>query len=539
MSQNNNNYYPPPNYPPSGQPEYGSHNQQQTYGYGGGGSGAAHHNQNQDGTYYVNPDLENMKNEKPQPSQNFDESFKIEKPRFNDWPFAIFFLLTVAGFIAVAGITVNALRATYGDQGSGIYNSSDSFTMNRNTVILFAFVLVLSIVMSALGMMFIRAFAKTFIYVACILNVVLSIGTAIFYFVEHYYSAAIVFLIFGLFAAFCYWRARSRIPLSATILRIVIDVMKQYPSTLVTSFFGLVISAGFGALFSVVIIGTYVKFKPNADNTGCEVGGGSCSQAKLVGVLVFVFFAGYYISEVIKNVIHVTISGIYGTWYYLANSDQGAPKHPALSSLKRAMTYCFGSICFGSLIVTIIQLIKQLLNIVASQFVDSWGGQCAMLIVNFIMSFINWLVQYFNKYAYSYVGLYGKSYIRSAKDTFDLFRFKGMDALVNDMFINNALHFYSLFVAYLSSLLAYLYLKFTKPGYNDDGNYYAPVVAFTFLISMQICNITLSVIQSGVATFFVCLAKDPEVLQMSQRDELFNEIQKNYPQVYQKITTDH
>ncbi|KAI3405368.1 PNS1 [Candida oxycetoniae] len=492
-----------------------------------------------DESYRVNLDLENAKYQRPQPSQDFDESFKIEKPRYNDWPFTIFFLLTVAGFIAVAGITINALRVTYGDQGSGIYGDSDSFTMNRNTVILFAFVLVLSIVLAALGILFIRAYAKLFIYVACILNVVLSIGTAIFYFVEHYYSAAIVFLIFGLFAAWCYWASRRRIPLSATILRIVVDVMKMYPSTLITAFIGLVISTGFGALFSVVIIGTYVKYKPNEDNTGCSVGGGSCSQGKLVGVLVFVFFAGYYISEVIKNVIHVVIAGIYGTWYYMSNSDQGAPRHPALSSFKRAMTYCFGSICFGSLIVTIIQLIRQLLNIIRSQFVDSWGGQCVLLIINFIVSFINWIVQYFNKYAYSFVALYGKSYIRSAKDTFDLFRFKGIDVLVNDMFITNALNFYTLFVAYLSSLLAYLYLKFTKPGYNENGDYYAPVVAFTFLISMQITNITLSVIQSGVATFFVCLSKDPEVLQMSQRAELFNEIQNNYPEVYQKITTDH
>lgn len=524
-----NNKYPPPEYPPSGGPQYNH----------GGYNNNNNNNNNHDDTYYVQPDLENVNNEKPQPSQDFDQSFKIEKPRLNDWPFTIFFLLVVAGFIAIAGITLNALRETYSDQGSGIYGSSDSFTVNRNTVILFAFVIVLAIVMTALGLLFIRSFAKQFIYVACVLNVVLSVGTAIFYFVEHYYSAAIVFLIFGLFAAFCYWRARSRIPLSATILRIVIDVMKQYPSTLITAFFGLVISSGFGVLFSIVIVGTYVKFKPNADNTACEVGGGSCSQGKLVGVLIFVFFAGYYISEVIKNVIHVVISGIYGTWYYLSNSDQGAPRHPALSSLKRALTYCFGSICFGSLIVAFIQLVRQLINIVRSQFVDSFAGQCALIIVDFIVRFIDWLVQYFNRYAYSYVALYGKPYIRSAKDTFDLFRFKGMDALVNDMFINVALNFYSLFVAYLSSLLAYLYLKFTKPGYNSDGNYYAPIVAFTFLISMQITSVTLSVIGSGVATFFVCLSKDPEILQMLQRDELFNQIQRNYPQVYQKINTNH
>ena len=304
-----------------------------------------------------------------------------------------------------------------------------------------------------------------------ILNVVLGIGTAIFYFVEKYYSAAIVFLIFALFGAWCYWSSRHRIPLSATILTIVIDVMKMYPSTLIASFIGLIFSAAFSALFSIVIVATYVKYDPNSNNEACSVGGGSCSKGKLIGVLVFVFFAGYYISEVIRNVIHVVIAGIYGTWYYLANSDQGAPKHPALSSLKRALTYCFGSITFSSLIVSLIQLLRQFISILRSNFAadgNGWGV-CGMIILDFFVGFIDWLVRYLNKYAYCYVALYGKSYIKSAKDTFDLIRFKGMDALINDMFINTALNLYSLFVAYLVALLAYLYLKFTKPEYNSGG----------------------------------------------------------------------
>ncbi|EER31516.1 conserved hypothetical protein [Candida tropicalis MYA-3404] len=516
--------YPPPNYPPPNRPQY--------------------EQQQQDQPYQVRPDLEHQQYgdyyEKPVPAENFDDSFKIEKPKFNDWPFAIFFWLVVAGFIAVAGITLNALRETYGFQGGSIYGSGNTFTLNTNTIILFAFIIVMAIVLSAAIIIFARVAPKAFIVSGVILNVVLGVGTAIFYFVERYWSAAIVFLVFALFGAWCYWRARHRIPLSATILATVIDVMKMYPSTLVTSFIGLIISAAFSVLFSVVIVATYVKFDPNNSNEACSVGGGSCSKSKLIGVLVFVFFAGFYISEVMRNVIHVVIAGIYGTWYYLANSDQGAPKHPALASLKRALTYCFGSITFGSLIVSLIQLLRQLISILRSNFAadgNGWGV-CGMIILDFVVGFIDWLVRYFNKYAYCYVALYGKSYIRSARDTFDLLRFKGMDALINDMFINTALNLYSLFVAYLVALLAFLYLKFTKPEYNSNGDFYAPVIAFAFLIAGQINRISLTVIESGTATFFVALAKDPEVYQMTNRNK-FDEIFRNYPNVLEKITSDH
>lgn len=446
----------------------------------------------------------------------------------------------VAGFIAIAGITVNALRKTYGFQGTSIYNSSNSFSLNTNTVILFGFIVVVGVVLSVAIIVYARMAPRVFITTGLILNIVLGIGTCIYYFVEHYYSAAIVFLVFTLFSAWCYWSARHRIPFSATVLQIVIDVMTRYPSTLITSLIGIVVSGLFSVLFSVVIVATYVKFDPNSDNEGCSVGGGNCSQAKLIGVLVYVFFAGYFISEVIRNVIHVTIAGVYGTWYYLSNSDQGEPKHPALGSLKRALTYCFGSICCGSLIVSIIQLIRQIIQIL-KQDAFSQGDYCAgcgFLILDLIIGLIDWLVRYFNQYAYCYIALYGKSYLRAAKDTFDLIRFKGMDALINDCFINTSLHLYSLFVAYVVSLLSYLYLRLTKPEYNSNGTYYAPVIAFSFLISGQITRIALTVIESGVSTFFVALAKDPEVFQMTNRDR-FDEIFRNYPEVLNKITSDH
>jgi len=537
-------YENPPNYGPQGYPPNGYPQPPQLQNYG---DGYQNNNNNPFGQQYPQgtpqQDLEQQQNyytEKPQLGQNFDQSFKIDKPKFNDWPFTIFFLAVVAGFIAIAGITLNAYAKTHSFQGGSIYGGNNSFTMSTNTAILFAFIVVVGIVGSFAILAVARLWPKGFITTGLILNIALGLGTAIYYFAAHYWSAAVVFLVFTLFTAWCYWRCRSRIPFSATVLTIVIDVMKRYPSTLMTSFLGIIVSGAFSILFSIVIVATYMKFDPNENNIGCDVGGGSCSQSKLIGVLVFVFFAGYYISEVIRNVIHVVIAGVYGTWYYLDSSDQGAPRFPALGALKRALTYCFGSICFGSLIVSILQLIRQLVNILkqdAFMSGDNCAG-CGFLILDFVLGFIDWAVRYFNHYAYCYVALYGKSYIRSAKDTFDLIRKKGMDALINDCFINTSLNLYSLFLGYVVALMSFFYLKFTKPGYNSNGSYYAPVLAFAFLISMQISRISLTVIDSGVSTFFVALAKDPEILQMTNRDR-FDEIFRNYPQVLDKINTDH
>lgn len=474
--------------------------------------------------------------EKPTPDAEFSQAFKIEKPRYNDWPFAIFFLAVVGGFIIMAGITLSALRATWAFQGSSFYHSSNYFTLNANTTILFGFAVVISVVLSFCIILFARFASRFFITTGLILNIVLGLGTAIYYFAMKYYSAAVVFLVFSLFTAWCYWCARSRIPFSATVLEIAIDVMRMYKTTLLTSFIGIIVSGAFSALFSIVIVATYIKYSPHSGNPGCSEGGGSCSNGSLIGALVFIFFAGFYISEVIKNIIHVTISGVYGTWYYLANSDQGAPKYPAWGAFRRAMTYCFGSICEGSLIVALLQLLRAFVRILRNDSMaqgDVCAG-CAFLILDMLIGFIEWMVSYFNHYAYIYVALYGKKYTKAAKETFELLRFKGMDALINDCFINTALQMYSLFVAYVATLFSYFYLRFTKPAYNDSGSYYAPVMAFTFLIAGQVTRIALAVLESGVSTFFVALAKDPEVFQMTNRDR-FDEIFRNYPQVLEKL----
>ena len=304
--------------------------------------------------------------------------------------------------------------------------------------------------------------------------------------------------------------------------------MRRYKSTLIVSFCGIVISGAFSTLFLMVVVGCYIKYSPDPNNPGCNEPGGTCSQGSLIGILVFVFFAGYYITEVMKNVIHVTIAGIYGTWYYLAGSDQGEPKWPALSSFKRAMTYCFGSICFGSLLVSIIQLIRGLVHALRTSSFENGDicAGCGFLILDLILRFLKWLVEYFNHYAYVFIALYGKPYIQSAKSTFNLIRYKGMDALINDCFINTVLQLYALFVAYVAVLFSWFFLRYTNPEYNRDGAYYAPVMAFSFVIAAQVTRISLAVIESGVSTFFVALANDPEVFQMTNRDR-FDEIFRN------------
>ena len=111
---------------------------------------------------------------------------------------------------------------------------------------------------------------------------------------------------------------------------------------------------------------------------------------------------------------------------------------------------------------------------------------------------------------------------------------RGIDVLVNSCLIDPVLTMGATLVGYICTLLSYLYLIYTKPVYNESGSYTPVILAFSFLIGLQIANIFLTPLKSGVATFFVAAAWDPEVL-MRDHADLYTRMVAIYPQVAEKI----
>ncbi|OAL47885.1 DUF580-domain-containing protein [Pyrenochaeta sp. DS3sAY3a] len=463
--------------------------------------------------------------------QSFEQTFKISKPKYNDLWAGLLLILVFLGYVAVSVISIRGYSAN--NNSGGIYGNANQFALNSNTVILFAFVLGLAVVFSFAYMWVARAFTKQFIWITGILNIIFGFATAIYMLSRRYWSGGIVFLIFSIFYVFCFISWIPRIPFSVLMLQTAIDVSKKYGHTYVVSFVGGILAAALGAWYSVTLVAIYVQYTPNPNNSSCNNGAGGCSNGKVIGLLVFVTFAMYWISEWLKNTIHTTISGVYGSWYFCPNA---MPKGATRGAFKRSITYSFGSISLGSLVVAIIQFLRQICSI-AQQNAASDGnivGSILFCILGCFISILNWAVQFLNRYAFSYIALYGKSYIAAAKDTWKLIKDRGIDALVNECLIGPVLSMGATFIAYACALLAYLYLIFTSPAYNSDGGYTPVVVAFAFLIGLQICNIFTTPLSSGIDTIFVAMAWDPEVL-MREHGDLYHQMVAVYPHVQQAI----
>lgn len=212
------------------------------------------------------------------------------------------------------------------------------------------------------------------------------------------------------------------------------------------------------------------------------------------------------------------------------------PKHPNLSSFGRASTLSLGSIAFGSLIVTLLELLKMILQMAQNnanadgQPIEAALACCAQCFIGCIEG----LVEYFNRYAYIEIALYGKPYIAAAKDTWRLLKDRGIDALVNDSLVGMTLMWGAYAIGLLSALFGYLYLRYTDPSYNAGGQYSPVIILFSFLIGAT-CAMTLgSAIEAGVSTIFVGLGEDPQVL-AARAPALFELIRERYPQVVQGV----
>ncbi|MCJ1423394.1 putative choline transporter, neither null mutation nor overexpression affects choline transport [Sticta canariensis] len=484
--------------------------------------------------------------------QTFAQAFKLDKPKYNDIWAGILLILTFLGFAAVSGLSLQGYSANKAFSGGGIYHAPNEFSLNTNTIVLFAFVLALAFTASWLYFTMARAFTKQFIWITGILNIVFGIGTAIYYFTKHYYSAAIVFAVFSIFSIICFISWIPRIPFSVVMLQQTMDIAKGFGHVFLASALGGIAALAFGAWFSVTLVAVYVKYESNS--SGSTNGGGrttgagrtnpacsssrssSCSSAKVVGLVVFITFAGYWITEWIKNTLHSTIAGVYGSWFFCSGKPGGMPKGPTRGAFRRAITYSFGSISFGSLVVALINMLRQAVSIARQQEAQSGNvvASIAFCLLGCFIGILEWAVTFINRYAFSHIALYGKAYIPAAKDTWKIMKDRGIDALVNDCLISPVLTMGSTFVAYLCSLLAFLYLQFTDPAYNSGGTFTPVIMAFAFLIGLQVCQIFLTPIGSGVDTIFVAAAWDPDVL-MRDHPDFYARMVSTYPKVQQMI----
>ncbi|RHY30086.1 hypothetical protein DYB32_004635 [Aphanomyces invadans] len=151
-----------------------------------------------------------------------------------------------------------------------------------------------------------------------------------------------------------------------------------------------------------------------------------------------------------------------------------------LRSGRRAVTSSFGSICLGSLIVAALSALRLVLLTTKRRKSRTTVNACLECIVGALETHL----KAFNKYAYCQVALYGKDFRTAGNDTLQLFREKYDVA-------------------------------------SDRHTFSVMITAFVACGAMgyAMCAVVSSILDSIVATIFVCFAEDPVALHISNSEE--------------------
>jgi hypothetical protein len=138
-----------------------------------------------------------------------------------------------------------------------------------------------------------------------------------------------------------------------------------------------------------------------------------------------------------------------------------------------------------------------------------------------LLSCLDSIATYFNRYAFTYCAMYGTSFVEGGKEAFDLFKQRGVDAIINDSLLSNVFTLMALGSGALTGLVGYGYAM----AFSLEGGYRGLLAGLGFVLGLMVCSIVLSVVDAAVCTVFVCWAEAPEALQRNS-PELHGEMVK-------------
>ncbi|KAL9190529.1 hypothetical protein ACHAXT_000235 [Thalassiosira profunda] len=451
-----------------------------------------------------------------------------QPPKCRDaWAAALFYgqfiaIAVVAGMLGVPAVEKYNNDSTY-SEGTVDY-----------TGLLYAFLIAggCSFVLSALSLFVMSMCPKVLVQIALLFSLVMSAVMAVLSFIYGNIVGGVFGIIFFLISvcyAFAVWR---RIPFAAANLNTGLTAVKKNAGVFVLAYLITLFSLGYALLWMTATVGVYDKENLCETTTTFQGTTTTCSGSLAWGYFFLLLLALFWSQQVFQNTIHVIVAGVVSTWWFSPEEAGSCCSVAIKDSAIRATTTSFGSICFGSLLVAIIEALRAMAES-ARRDGDTDGCAAFLLcIVACLLRCLEDMLEYFNKFAYIYVGMYGYSYLEAGKNVMTLFNQKGWSIIISDNLVSNVLSLFCLIVGGVVGCIG-LIMNETNPSWFEGYGSSASSVAFgfSFLVGIVISAILLSVVDSSVNTVLVAFAEAPMEFE-ENHPELSSEMREAWMQVY-------
>ncbi|KAL9184924.1 hypothetical protein ACHAXT_002701 [Thalassiosira profunda] len=442
--------------------------------------------------------------------------------RCRDLPFALLLYGNLAAIIAVAAVYgADAFTDAISDSTSGYDYSGYVYA----TFILGA----VAIILTGVTLPIMMCIPEILIKVSLVLMVVLTGVMAVWFFVAGSIFGGIIWTISFLIFC-CYARAVwSRIPFASANLTTACTAIKKNCGVVFVAYFFVLLAFGWTLLWSIALAG--VSNQVVTSEEVVSVGGATYTQNSVNWGYLFLLLLSYFFThQVIQNTTHVTVAGTVGSWWFAPDETSSFCSGGMIGSMIRALTTSFGSICFGSLLVALVQSLKALAQAARDQ-----DNGILICIAECILGCIESILRYFNKWAFVYVGLYGYSYIEAGKNVFTLFKNRGWEAIIADDLVGNVFFFLSLCVGGITCAIGLAFNETSPEGWFDNVPYPDSVSAtcagLGFIIGLVLSSILMSTLASGVNAVIVCFAEGPAEFE-ANHPELSRKMRETWLQFY-------
>jgi len=237
--------------------------------------------------------------------------------------------------------------------------------------------------------------------------------------------------------------------------------------------------------------------------------------------------------QVLKNIVHFTTCGTFAQWYFRYPHNHESIQ-PTVNSLQKACTTSFGSVALGSLLVAVVRSLRVLMNL----FCKNWSSMppCLSLACRYCFVAIEKLTSYFNVYAFVHVALYQRSYFEAARCTCDIVKVAGVDALINDEFVDVALTMGAtcggIACGFFPAMIGQAQEDGLSPAQAGVVMVLGSILGYTIIMGV------LTVVWSCVVTLFVCFAEDAQSLYRT-KPEVFHALVNAWQQRFDvRLTVD-
>ena len=459
---------------------------------------------------------------------------QVQPPQYRDKWFGILFLLQLGAMLSVAAlfasgsIAVTAFVQEEDDQQEE-EETNDSLWNTTGQEVSFVSTLVVSMILSivlavvALSLMF--RHGQRLIEVSLKFGIVWNGAMALLSLLTGNVGGAILF---GILTAIlvCYVKAVwHRIPFAAANLKAAVTCVQSNWGMAALSIASVPLTALWGCLWFYVTMNTmqsdFMKQQITSTDASYQGGGTSTNEETLspLGTAVWaaLLLSLYWTLQVMGNTIHTTIAGTVGTWWFLPQEANSCCSSGLTDSMGRTMTYSFGSVCLGSLIVALIQVLRSLLNSAANNR-NNRGGMVSC-IARCLLLYVERIAEYFNKWAFIYVGLYGYGYVEAGKNVIHLFQQRGWTTIISDSLVHRMLGMMCLGIGIINALVgALLALVETRDGFVVGMSAFC-----AFCLGILLSSLVFQVLSSSVDTIIVLYAEAP------------NECHQNHPQLAREM----